>query len=225
MTDNRTTELLPCPFCGGEADVMLSQSRWGQSYTIHHAEKGTCPAGYVASMRFATEAEAIAAWNARAAYETDGYFLLPKPKERLYSLTETEPVFSDGYVKASFGVSVFDDAVKRWQHQIEENMERELLSRICEVFGSTRAAHGVLTAEQVREAIERHVKFYEGGDYDEQAIADELNARAERTCENTHENRWFKCSACGFGFTDLYANDADEQPRYCMNCGAKVVDA
>ena len=33
-----------------------------------------------------------------------------------------------------------------------------------------------LTAEQVREVIERHVKFYEGGDYDEQVIADELNA-------------------------------------------------
>lgn len=45
---------------------------------------------------------------------------------------------------------------------------------------NTRAAPGgqpaKLTAEQVREAIERHVKFYEGGDYDEQAIADELNA-------------------------------------------------
>lgn len=223
------SELKSCPFCGGEADVMLSQSRWGQSYTIHHAEKGTCPAGYVASMRFATEAEAIAAWNARAAYETDGYFLLPKPKERLYSLTETEPVFSDGYVKASFGVSVFDDAVKRWQHQIEENMERELLSRICEVFGSTRAAHGVLTAEQVREAIERHVKFYEGGDYDEQAIADELNARAERTCHvessflndfsSEHECWWEFDLSCGHHVT----GDTMDSPNYCEVCGARVV--
>lgn len=60
------TDLKPCPFCGGEADVMLSQSRWGQSYTIHHESIGKCPAGYVGSMQFATEAEAIAAWNARA---------------------------------------------------------------------------------------------------------------------------------------------------------------
>ena len=47
-----------------------------------------------------------------------------------------------------------------------------------------------------------------------------------RTCRNTHENRWFKCSACGFGFTDLYLDDEsdiDEQPRYCLNCGAKVI--
>ena len=53
------------------------------------------------------------------------------------------------------------------------------------------------------------------------------NARAERTCRNTHENRWFKCSACGYGFTDLYAedeSDINEQPRYCPNCGCKAVD-
>ena len=61
------SELLkPCPFCGGEADVMLSQSRWGQSYTIHHDTLGKCPAEYVGSMQFATESEAIAAWNSRA---------------------------------------------------------------------------------------------------------------------------------------------------------------
>lgn len=59
-------ELKPCPFCGGEAEAMLSQSRWGQSYTIHHDAIGKCPAGYVSSMSFRTEAEAIAAWNARA---------------------------------------------------------------------------------------------------------------------------------------------------------------
>lgn len=59
------SELLPCPFCGGEADVMLSQSRWGQSYTIHHDTLRKCPAEYVGSMQFATEAEAIAAWNTR----------------------------------------------------------------------------------------------------------------------------------------------------------------
>ena len=158
MTDNRTTELLPCPFCGGEADVMLSQSRWGQSYTIHHDALGKCPAEYVSSMQFATEAEAIAAWNAR---------------------------------------------VRR----------------------------GTLTADDIRGLIERHSdesgdngRDFHNGAY--VAIADELNARAERTCHNTHENRWFKCSACGYGFTDLYAEDEgdiNEQPRYCPNCGAKVV--
>lgn len=41
-----------------------------------------------------------------------------------------------------------------------------------------------LTAEQVREAIERHIEFYEGGDYDEQAIADELNAKLGVTIDD-----------------------------------------
>ena len=89
----------------------------------------------------------------------------------------------------------------------------------------------VLTAEQVREAIEANSwaetsTIREFNDSSWQAIADELNARAERTCRNTHENRWFKCSACGYGFTDLYAedeSDINEQPRYCPNCGAKVI--
>lgn len=46
------------------------------------------------------------------------------------------------------------------------------------------------------------------------------------TCEDTHESRWFHCSVCGYGITDFYPddeNDIHEQPRFCMNCGAKVV--
>ena len=60
------SDLKQCPFCGGEADVTLSQSRYGQFYAIHHDAVGNCPASYVNSMHFATEAEAIAAWNSRA---------------------------------------------------------------------------------------------------------------------------------------------------------------
>ena len=36
--------------------------------------------------------------------------------------------------------------------------------------------NGTLTAEQVEDAVYRHCKFYEGGEVDAQAIADELNA-------------------------------------------------
>lgn len=60
------SELKPCPFCGGEADVMLCQSAYGQSYRIHHEHKSPCPAAYVNGLQFRTEAEAITAWNARA---------------------------------------------------------------------------------------------------------------------------------------------------------------
>lgn len=106
--------------------------------------------------------------------------------------------------------------------------ELESIGKLREYVDNYPKGIGTLTAEQVMAIAGRHQPDYCSDThvcFDWQAIADELNARAERTCENTHENRWFKCSACGFGFTDLYANDADEQPRYCMNCGAKVVDA
>lgn len=109
MTDNRTTELLPCPFCGGEAEPFNPFDNADGTWCVLCSECASAT-GFEQ-----TEAEAIAAWNARAV----------------------------------------------------------------------------------------------------------------RTCHNTHENRWFKCSACGYGFTDLYAedeSDIDEQPRYCPNCGAKVVD-
>ena len=95
---------------------------------------------------------------------------------------------------------------------------------------NARTTHGTLTAEQVMAIAGRHQPDYCSDThvcFDWQAIADELNARAERTCHNTHENRWFKCSACGYGFTDLYAedeSDINEQPRCCPNCGARVVE-
>ncbi len=59
MTDNRTTELLPCPFCGGEASKRLF---YKGKYRVHC---NVCDAhsGDVCDI----EAEAIAAWNQRHA--------------------------------------------------------------------------------------------------------------------------------------------------------------
>lgn len=173
MTDNRTTELLPCPFCGGEAQVMHMDldsieegwKVWGvwcvddlnaEDYRNH---------GHFID-NYATEAEAVAAWN-------------------------------------------------------------------------TRAEHGTLTAEQVREAAHGHYKLrmvrdVDGLDvpqavFDWQAIADELNARAERTCEiessflndfsSEHECWWEFDLSCGHHVT----GDTMDSPNYCEVCGAKVV--
>lgn len=123
--------------------------------------------------------------------------------------------------------------LRSWAAQFDNRADLDALAPLLardlrEAADTIESLRGTLTAEQVFEVIERCVKFYEGGDYDAQEIADELNARAERTCHNTRENRWFKCSACGYGFTDLYAEDEgdiNEQPRYCPNCGANAVDA
>lgn len=100
----------------------------------------------------------------------------------------------------------------------------------------------MLTAEQVREAIERHfgkVAVLDDGKpvewrddwvckvaIDYRAIADELNAmlntRAERTCMNVWDVELtgrlrFQCSECG-------AVSLEITPRFCPNCGRKVVD-
>ena len=62
-TDNRTTELLPCPFCGGEAAIHQSENG------IWHIDTMKCGNGDIAHHAFVladTEAEAITAWNTRA---------------------------------------------------------------------------------------------------------------------------------------------------------------
>ena len=49
----------------------------------------------------------------------------------------------------------------------------------------------------------------------------------ERTCHDTGECRWFHCSKCGCGLSDVYLNDEtrfiEGFPRFCPNCGARVV--
>ena len=60
------TDLLPCPFCGGEAQVQhQSRKLYGDTVDWYgvYCKKQFC--GYVSGHQ--TEAEAIAAWNTRSA--------------------------------------------------------------------------------------------------------------------------------------------------------------
>lgn len=96
------------------------------------------------------------------------------------------------------------------------------------------ATHGTLTAEQVREAIERHSAWVIGknrcfhdGAYEE--IADELNAElGSGTCKITatatnnlmypdYMTKWYELS-CGHSLT----LKGDEAPRWCAVCGKAV---
>lgn len=66
MSDETT--LLPCPFCGGEAQVQhQSRELYGDAVDWYgvYCKKQFC--GYVSGQ--STEAEAIAAWNTRAERE------------------------------------------------------------------------------------------------------------------------------------------------------------
>lgn len=88
---------------------------------------------------------------------------------------------------------------------------------------------GTLTAEQVREAIKANAypetsTTFEFGSSSWQEIADELNSRAERTCECVADYAespfdgktivLHRCSACH----ELMR----PHMRYCPNCGRKV---
>lgn len=66
MTDNRTIELLPCPFCGGEADEYEGDYGNGIYCMMCGAMVGELiHLEYMTTRRVSID-EAIAAWNARA---------------------------------------------------------------------------------------------------------------------------------------------------------------
>lgn len=111
--------------------------------------------------------------------------------------------------------------------------ERKTINKTGDIVThDSGATGGTLTAEQVRKAIFNGSSYasYDGAQYyangiDMQAIADELNSRAERTCECVAEYAkspidgktivLHRCSACH----ELMR----PHMLYCPNCGAKVV--
>jgi hypothetical protein len=165
MTDNRTTELLPCPICGSEPEY--------QAFNVSDNCHGRiiCACGLeIRQGRGETRDDITIIWNTRT------------PEQA-----------------------------------------------IAATLGS-----GTLTAEQVMAIVGKHQPDYCSDThvcFDWQAIADELNARAERTCEfavkdNMNESEgmgdvWIECSACHCQF-DYYADDWLMKMSYCPNCGRRI---
>jgi Lar family restriction alleviation protein len=62
-------KLKPCPFCGGEAWIIRTNDNNSSPYVqckfgVFRVPK--CPLGHLVTWDYATEEEAIAAWNRRA---------------------------------------------------------------------------------------------------------------------------------------------------------------
>ena len=188
-------ELLPCPFCGGEANVIDHHNDDG-SVSVG-CNNDTCLGFSGLGWLYKTEAEAIAAWNTRAAYEMEGWFYLPKPKQRLFDYT-TGFSFDDVSLKATgtVGVYALADAIRKWQ---EEELNQHIIERICEVFKPERTC-------DYKQAAEYWQRMYE-------------ETFAERTCQNVddHKTVWFICSVCG------YPQKLSHTRNYCPSCGCKVV--
>ena len=86
-----------------------------------------------------------------------------------------------------------------------------------------------LTAEQVEEIVDRNCEWYEGGEIDAQAIADELNVMLRNgTCHDKNgfdESIGFECTSCETtvdSYMQTTTSDKPEQFRYCPNCGKEV---
>lgn len=134
-------DLLPCPFCGGEAEKLTSTDGFTSIGCLN------CNPFFGVMVQRGTEAEAIAAWNTRAAYEMEGWFYLPKPKQRLFDYT-TGFSFDDVSLKATGTVDVYAlaDAVRKWQ---EEELNQHIIERICEVFKPERTCNRLWTGAEM----------------------------------------------------------------------------
>ena len=124
------SELLPCPFCGGEANVIDHHNDDG-SVSVG-CNNDTCLGFSGLGWLYKTEAEAIAAWNSRAAMEFDNWFYLPKPKEPIVEVTETTHAWNGMKVKTDVFYQVQEQAVINWAKELDEH----IIKRICEVWNS-----------------------------------------------------------------------------------------
>lgn len=127
---NMSSSLLPCPFCGVTGEILSD----GKHEWALFAHKDSCL--FPNLHKHEIPACDFEAWNTRAAYEMDGWFYLPKPKQQLFNYT-TGFSFDDLSLKLTGTTDVYaiTDAVQKWQ---EEALNAQIIERICEVFKPER---------------------------------------------------------------------------------------
>lgn len=217
MTDNRTTELLPCPFCGGEArPVKQIEGR----YAIARYSVSCNGCGLVAFYE-ATEAEAIAAWNTRA-----------ELKARISELEKQWDTRDSDCIALEAKVNRLEDEIADWselhaQVLSERNhviAERDEWKTKCE---TREFAYKQADAERKRYSEQIDELRAERDEW-KAKLADMNAERHVETCEMEYQtdgmmSGWWKCSVCGEAMDTIKACAGREKPKYCGNCGRLVV--
>lgn len=81
MTDIEKVELLPCPFCGIESQILRDHI---SPYAVAYTPECMNPKCNATMGNFCTKVEAILAWNTRKNAQT----LVPLSKEELYKISD-----------------------------------------------------------------------------------------------------------------------------------------
>lgn len=148
------SELLPCPFCGGEANVIDHHNDDG-SVSVG-CNNDTCLGFSGLGWLYKTEAEAIAAWNTRAAYEIDDYFYLPKPKEPIAETIYTDIERTENGYKVDAFTQLIEDNAKKWAKE----MDSFLINRLCEVFRPERTCENVADWRDDKGVFHRDARLF-----------------------------------------------------------------
>ena len=98
------TELLPCPFCGGEATIRHDSTDaeyWGWEEWWVECINTQCKMQPESGRTFDTEAEAIAAWNTRYHSEFEKTVIKAWQEIKEYQERTCKPVEKDGVMRCS----------------------------------------------------------------------------------------------------------------------------
>lgn len=160
------------------------------------------------------------AWKARKHHDGtmyDGMFIvgIETPKGQATYHYDLDPYWK-----------MFDCEEREFAPEWDGHTSDDAIARIAEL------GNGTLTAEQVREAIEKRFDFDVWVPAERwQAIADELNAEIGGTCEmeikdNMAESEgtgavWLECSSCHWQI-EFFHTKWLEHVKFCPECGRKI---